>query len=60
MLQDLRGSYIRRDGGNFWWSTLLKFSAILLAALIASAALAFVSVKFGTALDVEDLFSLYW
>jgi hypothetical protein len=57
MLHDLRGTYIRRDGGNFRRSALLKFLAIWLTALLASAALLFVSLKSGTTLGVADLIS---
>ncbi len=54
MLQDLRGSYIRRNGDNRR-GDLLIFLAIGLAALLISAALIFASLKFGAALNVENL-----
>jgi hypothetical protein len=60
MLQDLRGSYIRRDGRGPRRNDLLKLSAIWLAALLASAALLFLSFKYGTPLGVGDDQFLAW
>jgi hypothetical protein len=62
MLQDLRGTYIRREEPSFLGRALtaLQGPAVLLLALIASAGLIWASMRYGQAFDAEPLGYFPW
>jgi hypothetical protein len=57
MLQDLRGTYIRREQPGFLRRALaaLQVPAVCLLALVASVVLLWASLRYGQAFDPEPL-----
>jgi hypothetical protein len=57
MLQDLRGTYIRREQPSFLYRALaaLRVPAVCLFALIALVVLLWASLRYGQAFDPEPL-----